>query len=107
MSQIIAKHTLIGFRRYNFNGQKGLNLHCIENYEEGDEDSKGSNPVNISAPYDESSKLMDIEISQEKPVICEMEGRLVNRQNRSVFVCSKINGVTPVNGSGPKSAIPK
>ena len=81
---------IIGWSRYNFNGQEGGTLICIDDFEENNKDQSGSNATPVSAPYTEFPKMEVGKMSLSDPWVIEFYGRLANRQGKSVLVATEV-----------------
>jgi hypothetical protein len=95
MSQLVMTYPVIGWSKYSFNGQEGLRLFFIEQFEQGDRNGAGSFQTVITAPYTEASKLVNVSLSLDAPANIEVKCRLVNRGGKVSLVCDEILKITP------------
>ena len=87
------RYYIIGHSKYSFDGNEGLRMNCIDEYEAGDKDNSGAFLSSINAPYDDAAKLNSVEMSFFKPAIVEFEGKTVKRGNNTVLTAGKIISV--------------
>jgi hypothetical protein len=89
------KYYIIGHSKYSFDGNEGLRMNCIDDYDLADKDNGGSFVSSINAPYEDASKLQAVEMSLFKPAIVEFDGKTVRRGNNTVLIASAVVSVTP------------